>query len=309
MSFAPRAPLQRVNHPLYESHGLTLRMLRLDLMHPTVSGNKWFKLRENLLRAQHLKKQRIVSFGGAFSNHIHSLAAAGQQFGFRTVGMIRGEPEYASNPTLSDAARWGMELRFISRVDYRQKESDEFIDQLREQLGDFYLIPEGGGNALGVQGCRKILTDIESRIETQPDYVACDLGTGTTFAGLISAQWRSRFLGFAALKGSEFLQQQVKRALALQSAGDPGNWEVIGDYHFGGFARMDRVLVQFMESYEQQTRIALEPIYSAKLLFGLHDLIRQNRFKAGDEILVIHGGGMQGLRGMADSVQRLKEAV
>ncbi|PCJ21700.1 MAG: 1-aminocyclopropane-1-carboxylate deaminase [Gammaproteobacteria bacterium] len=279
-------------------------MLRLDLMHPTVSGNKWFKLRDNLIRAKQLNKQWVVSFGGAFSNHIHALAAAGQQFGFRTMGFIRGEPEYIENPTLSDAAAWGMELRFLSREEYRQKESESFANELEQQLSDFYLIPEGGGNALGVKGCQKILKDLAHRIDRFPDYVACDIGTGSTFAGLISSDWPSHFLGFAALKGAQSLAQQVRSALVLQGFQREDNWEVISGYHFGGFARVNKPLIQFMHDYKAQTGIALELIYSAKLLFGLHDLISKERFQAGDEILLVHGGGMQGLRGMEGAMAR-----
>lgn len=282
-------------------------MLRLDLMHPLVSGNKWFKLRDNLLRARELNKQRLVSFGGAFSNHLHALAAAGQQFGFDTVGVIRGEPEYAGNPTLADALHWGMALRFVSRADYRSKDSEAFINQLRAELGDFYLIPEGGGNTLGVTGCQKILAGVAGRMGGYPDFIACEIGTGTTFAGLISSQWPSYFLGFAALKGVQSLQRRVRAALAGQSHDDLGNWDVVGGYHFGGFAKINKELVRFMGDFELQTGVALEPVYSAKLLYGLHDQIKSKRFKEGDEILVIHGGGMQGTRGMKEAMERVND--
>src|SRR5690606_15287165 len=215
----------------FEGQNISLYVKREDLLHPEVSGNKFRKLKYNLLEAKAGKYYTLLSFGGAFSNHIAAVAAAGHLLGFKTIGVIRGEEleddihiTLLKNPTLRYAVSKGMKLKFNSRTEYRQKSDPGFIDSLRSQLGDFFLLPEGGTNALAVKGCEEILTPNDAEY----DHICCPVGTGGTIAGLInSAQSSQTVLGFPSLKGN-FLAEEISEYTSAQ------NWRLITDYHFGG---------------------------------------------------------------------------
>ncbi|WGK94705.1 MULTISPECIES: 1-aminocyclopropane-1-carboxylate deaminase/D-cysteine desulfhydrase [Flavobacterium] len=271
--------------------GISLVIKREDLIHPFVSGNKFRKLKYNLLQAKAENQSCLLTFGGAFSNHIAAVAYAGKEHGFQTIGIIRGEElgtKIESNPTLKFAQECGMQLEFISRENYRLKTEAFFLEQLGKKYGSFYLVPEGGTNALAIQGCEEILTNEDAFF----DYIGCAIGTGGTISGIInSALPHQKVLGFPALKG-DFLQDEICNFVQNE------NWELITDYHFGGYGKVNAGLIDFINWFFEQTQIPLDPVYTGKMVFGIVDLIKRNYFPENAKILVIHTGGLQGIQGM-----------
>lgn len=287
--------LQKIEDEIFDSSGVNLFVKRLDLIHPEISGNKWYKLKYNLIEAERKNYDTLLTFGGAFSNHIYSTAAAGRLFGFKTIGVIRGEENLPLNPTLDFAKKCGMRIVYLDRNSYRRKNSDGIISSLEEKFGKFYLIPEGGSNTLAVKGCAEIVEGIETKF----DYICTACGTGGTLAGLISALSENQSaLGFAVLKGAYFLNENVNSLLKTSLAKRKNNWQIIFDYHFGGYAKINSELLKFISEFESKHSIKLEPIYSGKMLFGIYDLIRKNFFSKNSKIIALHNGGMQGLNGM-----------
>ncbi len=274
-------------------------MLRLDLLHPQISGNKWFKLRLNLQAARERGYDTVLSFGGAYSNHLHALAAAGKMQGFKTIGVVRGEPVVPINATLAFAREHGMELYHVTRADYRNKSDPAFLASLQKRFGEFFLIPEGGANIAGVQGCADIAgllhwsapaAATSSRSER---VVALACGTGTTLAGLLLGRKEDyRILGVSALKG-DLLENDVRKALQNCGVADPGNWRITEEWHGGGFARFSPELLDFIQDFRRRTGIPLEPVYTGKLLLGLYRMMERGEFPRGTEIIAIHTGGLQ----------------
>lgn len=290
------SPVTQIQHKLLDNKQVELFIKRDELIHPVIQGNKWRKLKYNILQAEKNQQNTLLSFGGAYSNHLHALAATGKQLKLKTIGIIRGEAPKALNPCLQDLLDWGMQLKFITRKQYKQKNSAHFIQALQQEFGEFYLIPEGGNNSAGKKGCAELLDELD----TQYDVICCEVGSGTMLSSLIehSNSKTTQFLGFAVMKNPQ-LDQDIKDSLNL-SAIDTGiatNWTINHDYHFGGFAKTSPELNQFIESFKQDYAIQLEPVYSGKMLWGILDLLKQNYFPAGSRILAIHGGGLQGLRG------------
>ena len=273
------------------SNGISLVIKREDLIHPFVSGNKFRKLKYNLLQAKAENQSTLLTFGGAYSNHIAAVAYAGKENGFQTIGVIRGDEltdKIASNPTLKFAQECGMQFEFVSRETYRLKTEAAFLEQLEQKHGSFYLIPEGGTNDLAVKGCEEILTQEDGVF----DYVATAIGTGGTISGIInSALPHQKILGFPALKG-DFLQDEIRNFVQND------NWELITDYHFGGYGKVNSDLVDFINRFLKKTKIPLDPIYTGKMVFGIVDLIEKNYFPKNSKILLIHTGGLQGIQGM-----------
>ncbi len=271
--------------------GISLVIKREDLIHPFVSGNKFRKLKYNLLQAKAENHTTLLTFGGAYSNHIAAVAYAGKENGFQTIGIIRGDEladKIASNPTLKFAQECGMQFEFVSREAYRLKTEAAFLEQLEEQYGPFYLVPEGGTNAFAIKGCEEILTNEDTIF----DYIGCAIGTGGTISGIInSALSHQKVLGFPALKG-EFLQDEIRNFVHND------NWELITDYHFGGYAKVNDELIAFINWFFEQTQIPLDPVYTGKMVFGIFDLITKNYFPENSKILLIHTGGLQGIQGM-----------
>ncbi|MCB9264061.1 MAG: pyridoxal-phosphate dependent enzyme [Lewinellaceae bacterium] len=268
-------------------------------------GNKWRKLQYNLQAARNAGHATLLTFGGAYSNHIAAVASAGAAFGFHTIGVIRGERPEGLNPTLRFAEGCGMNLQFISRPAFREKHNPKFQERLKEQFGSFYLLPEGGTNALAIHGCRHIVEEVELQTPVFPGYWCCSLGTGGTFAGIVAAlNGRARALGFSALKG-DFHNGEIKRILAASAApsslwkgeGGAQPWEVNTDFHFGGYAKYEPYLIDFINGFYQQHGIALDPVYTGKLFYGLFQLIEEGYFPKGSTILAVHTGGLQGVAG------------
>ncbi len=273
------------------NNAVELYVKREDKIHPFVSGNKYRKLKYNLLEAKNNGFDTLLTFGGAFSNHIAAVASAGNAFGFKTIGIVRGEElgnKISENSTLSFAKENGMQFKFVSRELYRNKTSESFLNDLKEEFGDFYLIPEGGTNKLAVKGCEEILNTEDNTF----DYICCAVGTGGTISGLINCSKPSQqVLGFPALKG-DFLKEDISK-FATQT-----NWKLITDYHFGGYAKINEELVTFINQFKIDNQVSLDPVYTGKMLFGIMDLINKNYFPKGSKILVIHTGGLQGIEGM-----------
>lgn len=279
-------PIQEIHDSLFDRAGVRVLIKREDLNHPFVSGNKWWKLKYNLEEAKRLHHKTLLTFGGAYSNHIFATAAAAHELGFNSIGIIRGEETLPLNPTLLFAKEKGMQLLYVSREQYRTKNDPAFVNELRERFGDFYLIPEGGTNALAVKGA----TEFVQTLGNDFDYVCCAVGTGGTLAGLINGVDDKKIvLGFSVLKGGGFLKDEVNQWLTSSNT----NWSLITDYHFGGYAKSNPELNRFHQDFEQQFNIPLDPVYTAKLMAGMFDLIHKNFFERGKTILVIHTGGLQ----------------
>lgn len=278
---------------------ITLTIKREDLIHPLISGNKFRKLKYNLIQAKTENQTRLLTFGGAYSNHIAAVAAAGKEYGFETIGIIRGEElstKIQQNPTLNFAVQCAMQLEFISREAFRDKENPLYIEMLRQRFGNFYLLPEGGTNALAVKGCEEILTDDDSVF----DYLCCAAGTGGTVSGIInSALPDQQVLVFPALKG-DFLGDEIRKYSVNE------NWKLIADYHFGGYGKINAELVTFINDFHRKTGIPLDPVYTGKMLFGVIDLANRNYFPEGSKVLVIHTGGIQGIQGMNNTLKNKK---
>lgn len=270
---------------------ISVAIKREDLIHPFVSGNKFRKLKYNLLEAKKGKYETLLTFGGAFSNHIAAVAYAGKENGFKTIGIIRGEElqdKITENPTLLFAQNCGMQFEFISREAYRSKSETSFLENLKQQFGAFYLIPEGGTNSLAIKGCQEILTPEDAEF----DYICCSIGTGGTISGIINSVLpHQKVLGFPALKG-DFLKDEIRNFVHND------NWELMNEYHFGGYAKVNPILIQFINHFYAEYKIPLDPIYTGKMVFGVLDLIQKNYFRAGSKILLIHTGGLQGIQGM-----------
>jgi 1-aminocyclopropane-1-carboxylate deaminase len=261
------------------------------LIHPTVSGNKFRKLKYNLEKAQSENYKGILTFGGAFSNHIAATAAAGQELNIPTVGIIRGEElgsKIDQNPTLRYAKSCGMQLEFVSRTAYKDKADPAYLKMLLETFKDFYIIPEGGTNDLAIKGCQEILTETDQQF----DLICCSVGTGGTIAGLINSSLPTqKIIGFPALKGG-FLNEDICK-FATQS-----NWELWEAYHFGGYAKVDSKLITFMNHFKAIYNIPLDPVYTAKMMYGIFDAIQTGQIPKDAKVLAIHTGGLQGIEGM-----------
>jgi 1-aminocyclopropane-1-carboxylate deaminase len=292
--------IQRLDLEVFASAGLHVDILREDLLDPEISGNKYRKLKYNVLKAKDSGHDTMLTFGGAFSNHIAAVAAAGERFGFRTIGVIRGE-EHPDNPTLLRCREQGMELYFVSRSDYRLKNAPEFKEHLIERYGNFHLIPEGGANYNGVNGCMEILQSIDEKY----DAVVAACGTGTMLAGLIlSAKADVTVYGVSALKGN-FMRQEVLNRLeeflmnkeAITDYED--SFAIWNDYHRGGYAKIDDELVKFIWSVKEQTGIPLDAVYTGKTAMALVHKASTGFFKEGARVLMIHSGGVQGNKGMS----------
>lgn len=287
-----QAPLEQIFTPELKRRQIELWVKRDDLLHPVIAGNKWRKLKYILNHALYLQTDCLISMGGVYSNHLHALAFVGKQLGVRTIGLLRGEPPLQLNPTLQDLQAWGMELRFVTRSDYRQLRNYKQHDSLPELKSGQYWLPEGGAVDLALRGVAESIAEIS--IDFDSLVAAC--GTGTTLAGLIAhAPDSSRILGVAALKGADFLKKDVQQLLNAKGV-ISNNWEIILDYHFGGFGKTKPALLEFIQSFQNQHSVPLEPIYTGKTLFAVFDLLKRGYFKSGQRIIVLHTGGLQGNR-------------
>lgn len=287
-------PIQEIHSTILEKKEVRLWVKRDDLTHLHIQGNKWRKLKYNLEAFKHSHKKYLLTFGGAFSNHIYATAAAGQLFGIPTIGIIRGEKIYPLNPTLAFAEQAGMQLFFVDRIIYREKE--QALSSLNISTEACYILPEGGTNDLALQGCEELADEILDQTKNfSPDFICLPCGTGGTAAGILSSEkllkQKTHLLAFSALKG-DFLKKEIHR---LQSKNK--NWSLQTDYHFGGYAKFSEELIHFINEFKQQYHISLDPVYTGKMFYGIFDLIEKNFFKKGSQIIAIHTGGLQGILG------------
>lgn len=292
----PSIPLQPINDDITQKHNINLFVLRTDLIHPTISGNKLFKLKYNLQEAIRLQQKTILTFGGAFSNHIAATAFAGKEYNFNTIGIIRGETHNELNPTLKFAIECGMQLHYVSRKMYQNK--NKLYEYVNTQFEDrnFYMIPEGGSNELGVKGCK----EIADLITVDFEYITVACGTGTTLAGIIrSLKENQKAIGFQILKADEYIKNEVEKWM---QGNNDNNWNINENYHFGGYAKIKKELIEFIDWFQQTNNIPLDYIYTGKMMFGVYDLIKKGFFKQGETIVAIHTGGLQGNKGLADKI-------
>lgn len=265
---------------------VTVLVRREDENHPTISGNKWWKLKYNLMYALDKQHDTILTFGGAFSNHIYSTAAACQALGLKSVGIIRGEETLPLNSTLAFAKSCGMELHYISREAYLKKTDETYLQTLQKEFGPCFIIPEGGTNSLAIRGTEEMGTEI---LKTDFDYCCLPVGTGGTVAGIINAfNGQRKVIGIPVLKDADFLNAEIKKYLKSNFS----NWHLELGYHFGGYAKTTKELHNFVEQTRAQG-IPTEFVYSAKLFWAVHDLIKKNFFERGSTILVVHTGGLR----------------
>ncbi len=268
--------------------GISLFVKREDQLHPQLSGNKWRKLKYNLIQAQEEGKKVLLTFGGAYSNHIAAVAEAGTQFNFNTIGIIRGEKPRVLNPTLLEAEKKGMDLVYVSRLAYKNKEI--ILQDLDLNFSETYIIPEGGTNVLALKGCKEIMDD------NTIDYWCVASGTGGTAAGMITGLERHQHLiAFPVLKG-KFMKKSIQDLLE-KAKEEKTNWSIQEDYHFGGYAKYDARLIEFINTFKEKYNIPLDPVYTGKLVFGVFDLIQKGFFRSGSKVMIVHTGGLQGIEG------------
>ncbi|WP_340203469.1 1-aminocyclopropane-1-carboxylate deaminase/D-cysteine desulfhydrase [Ascidiimonas sp. W6] len=290
-------PNEVIELPELKMADVHLSIKREDKIHPFISGNKYRKLKYNLLEAYEKKQSTLLTFGGAFSNHIAAVAQAGELGNFKTIGIIRGEElrvKIPQNPTLQFANEKGMQLIFITREEYRKKTENSFLENLKQEFGTFYIIPEGGTNELAVKGCEEILNEEDSKF----DFITTCVGTGGTIAGLInSSSEKQQILGFPALEGA-FLTKEICKFARKE------NWSLVHDYSFGGYAKINTSLIEFINMFYKTTKISLDPVYTGKMMYGILDLVNKGYFKKGTKILAIHTGGLQGIAGMNQKLKK-----
>jgi 1-aminocyclopropane-1-carboxylate deaminase len=274
--------------PLLLSKGVRLLVQREDTNDIDCMGNKWWKLKYNLKKAIALKHDTIVTFGGAFSNHIVATASACHRLGLNSIGIIRGEEFSKQNPTLRKAASFGMNFKFIDRNQYRLKDSIDWS----QDYENCYVVPEGGTNDLAVKGCAEMIQDVDFDIACVP------VGTGGTLSGIInSLKSHQTAIGFSSLKGGEFLTETINEYV------NSNNWSLSTDYHFGGYAKISEELITFMNDFKEEHSILLDPVYTAKMFYGIFDMLKRDLIMPNSTILAIHTGGAQGIEGMNERIK------
>ncbi|MHA7058652.1 1-aminocyclopropane-1-carboxylate deaminase/D-cysteine desulfhydrase [Aquimarina sp. M1] len=294
---------EKIVDPMLKKAGVSVVMKREDQLHKDVSGNKFRKLKYNVMETKRSGFSTLLTFGGAYSNHIAATASAGKLVGIKTVGVIRGEElakdlkhTLSENDTLRFANEQSMILKFVSRTAYREKASAKFLEELKEEFGSFYMVPEGGTNALAIKGCEEILTTGDNGY----DYICCPVGTGGTISGIINSSLaHQQVIGFPSLKGS-FLSEEIKKYAYKK------NWNLVEDYHFGGYGKINTELIEFINTFWDVQNIALDPIYTGKMMYGLFDQIKNGVFTKNTRILAIHTGGLQGISGMNKKLYKKK---
>ncbi|HEV7899293.1 MAG TPA: pyridoxal-phosphate dependent enzyme [Planosporangium sp.] len=281
------SPLVQPRDERLERRGVRLLLKRDDLIHPELPGNKWRKLKYNLARAGEQEHSTLLTFGGAYSNHIRATAAAGSHFGFATIGVIRGEEHLPLNPTLEYAVSRGMRLTYLDRCTYRRKHTPDVVDRLRREFGDFYLLPEGGSNELAARGCAEVPAEI-----TEPFDVICSpVGTGGTLAGIAGGLTSGRrAMGFSVLRGGEFLATEVERLQRGAFGSVSGNWHIEYGFHFGGYAKRSAELDAFVADWAERHGTTLDRIYVAKMMYGIVALAQAGSFAPGSTVVAVVTG-------------------
>ena len=288
--------LEPIHHPTFIHHKISVQVKRDDQIDKVISGNKWRKLKYNLLHAKAIGAEGIITFGGCFSNHIHACALACQQQQLSAIGIIRGEQDNQNNYTLAWAKHWGMQLSFVDRKTYRLRNQESYLQQLQQQFPDYLIVPEGGSNALALTGMAEVIAELNQQGEF--DTLITPVGSGGTLAGLIFAdKAQHELLGISVLKQDGYLEQQVNELLP-EAAKSYRNWQVMNQFHRGGYAKFNPHDAQRIRSFAKSVGIDFEPVYSGKMILALLDLIEAGYFPAHQRIVLLHTGGLQGLAGM-----------
>lgn len=301
---AQQVPLQYLQWNLAKQKDVEVLVRRDDLIDTHLSGNKFYKLFYNLRAAKALGCSQLLSFGGAYSNHIYALAAAANAYGFKAIGVIRGERPKQLSATLSDAEAWGMQLHFVSRADYRDRCSGELMAELMAQYGDFFEIPEGGANTYGAMGTKALGAAIYQQVKSDYTAICVAAGTANTLAGLAvglsqnsCSQIAGSVLGFSVLNGEGSLGTDLinhQKSLGAETV----NWRLISGYHGGGYAKkLPGDLRQFLFEFERETKLIVDPVYTLKMCWGVAQLLAQNYWPRGSRLILVHTGGLQGRRG------------
>lgn len=281
------SPMEHLNDDRLRRREVDIWLKRDDMIHPEIPGNKWRKLKYNLAEAARVRQDSLLTFGGAYSNHIRATAAAGRHCGFSTIGIIRGEEHLPLNPSLAYAVRQGMRLSYLDREAYRRKTDPEVIRRLRLKFGPFYLLPEGGSNELAVRGC----AEIPAEIDIDFDVICCPCGTGTTLAGIAAGlKPGQRAVGFSSLKGGAFLADDVADLQRRTFGAGSGSWSIEYSFHFGGFARKNEELEAFIADFLTRHGIALDWVYVAKMMYGLYALAEDGTFEPGSRVVAVITG-------------------
>jgi 1-aminocyclopropane-1-carboxylate deaminase/D-cysteine desulfhydrase-like pyridoxal-dependent ACC family enzyme len=294
---------QRVTLPT-SNKSVEVYLQREDLIHPFVNGNKYYKLKYNLQKAKEDNYDTLLTFGGAYSNHIYAVSAAAKLFGFKSIGIIRGEEYDPLNPTLQFAVKNGMKLHYLDRKTYRRRTDPEFRKEIAKQFGDVFIIPEGGTNELALKGTLEILNNINIDF----DYICTPVGSSGTLAGLIMGlKGNKKAIGFSSLKGGEYLTETI-HALLPSAIKQCNNWTINSNYYFEGFAKINRKLIEFVNEFKVENNIQLDLIYNGKMMYGINDLISRNYFPVNSKIVAIHTGGLQGIEGMKPKIEKIMSA-
>lgn len=293
ITIAP-SPIQQIHDERPINKGVQLFIKRDELLHAEVQGNKWRKLKYNLQEAKKQGHSQLLTFGGAWSNHIYATAAAGNLFGFKTIGVIRGEEPKELSDTLRFALLKGMKLHYLNRDEYKRKYDESLIQALKDKYGDFYVVPEGGTNHYALQGVAEIIDELDLDF----DYLCTAVGTGGTLAGLVAGlKGEKQILGFSSLKGEDGLTHEVDRMVLQYAGGVYSNFSINFQYHFGGYAKVKPELIDFIKNFKAKYNIQLEPVYTGKMMYGIFDLVSKGSFPSGTRIVALHTGGLQGLAG------------
>jgi len=291
MIFKTPTPIQEIKLNIHNPNNIKLYVKREDLIHNIVSGNKWRKLKYNFDYVINNRIKTVLSFGGAYSNHLHALSWLAKKNKIKSIALVRGEELSKKNPTLSFCLKNNMELHFLDRKIYRESKYDnETINMIKKNNKNLFIIPEGGFNDLGVKGCEEIMNEVDDFF----NIICCSIGSGCTAIGLIKSLHESQFfLGFSSFKNSNFINQNIEHYINFKS-----NWNINADYNFGGFGKINIDLKNFMDFFEKNNNMKLDPIYTSKLFFGLFDMISKKKFPKESRILAFHTGGLQGLQGI-----------
>ena len=287
-------PLQPLNHPLFDAYQIRVFIKRDDLNHAIIQGNKWHKLRLNLVQTKLANKTEILTFGGAHSNHILATAAAAKQHGLKCIGYIRGEElehnHQAWSPTLKQAASLGMELKFLDRQTYRKRNHQAWLHELQRHHPNTFILPEGGSNQWAVDGIQLLADQLMAQCPTFT-HLLCAVGSGGTLAGLVKHLPEDKtLLGVACLKQAEYLIPQIEKWIGRSQK----NWQLLTEFHGGGFAKTNEEITFKTKEFEQDFNVILDPVYTAKMVSAFYQLLAQNRFAPGSEIILYHSGGLQG---------------
>jgi 1-aminocyclopropane-1-carboxylate deaminase/D-cysteine desulfhydrase-like pyridoxal-dependent ACC family enzyme len=286
-------PIQEIHSAALDKAGVRLLVKREDLNHPAISGNKWWKLKYNLEEANLLNKNTVLTFGGAFSNHIYATASAAKEHHLGSIGIIRGEETLPLNATLGFARQNGMLVHYVSREAYRKKNDTDFINKLTQTFGDFYLIPEGGTNVLAVKGCAEYARKELASITFDQLYLA--VGTGGTMAGLIAGfEGKKKIIGIPVLKNADFLNDSIQQLAQAFKGETYNNWSLLTAYHHGGYARVTKELMAFIASMKDLHNLPLDHVYTGKLMWAVMKELERGSFSRGTTIMVLHSGGLQG---------------